>query len=128
VNNYPWSLTLAVEWDRQVGLGLSFGGGVLLTALLIPPLIARFRAEERLLRSQFGGEYDAYRSRTSRLIPGFYQHGGMQIREISSGAMLVPEGRAKAFFRTAETGGKETASYRRESLGHDRALAEGSPE
>src|SRR5256886_17050677 len=46
--------------------------GVLLTALLIPPLVARIGAEERLLRTQFGDEYDAYRSRTSRLIPGIY--------------------------------------------------------
>jgi protein-S-isoprenylcysteine O-methyltransferase Ste14 len=38
----------------------------------MPPLVARIRAEERLLRSQFGGEYEAYRSRTSRLIPGVY--------------------------------------------------------
>jgi protein-S-isoprenylcysteine O-methyltransferase Ste14 len=45
---------------------------VLLTALLTPPLIARIRAEERLLRSQFGGEYDVYCGHTSRLIPGFY--------------------------------------------------------
>ena len=44
----------------------------LLTALLVPPLLARIRAEERLLRTQFGAEYDAYRSRTSRLIPGLY--------------------------------------------------------
>jgi protein-S-isoprenylcysteine O-methyltransferase Ste14 len=29
-------------------------------------------AEERLLRTQFGGEYDAYCSRTWRLIPGIY--------------------------------------------------------
>ena len=29
-------------------------------------------AEERLLQSQFGDEYDAYRARTSRLIPGVY--------------------------------------------------------
>jgi protein-S-isoprenylcysteine O-methyltransferase Ste14 len=48
------------------------GVGVLLTALLIPPLLARIRAEERLLRAQFGDEYDAYRARTSRLIPGIY--------------------------------------------------------
>jgi protein-S-isoprenylcysteine O-methyltransferase Ste14 len=45
---------------------------VLLTVLLIPPLLARIRAEERLLRRHFGGEYDAYRSRTWRLIPGLY--------------------------------------------------------
>jgi len=46
--------------------------GVLLTALLIPSLLARIRAEERLLRTQFGGEYDTYRARTARLIPGLY--------------------------------------------------------
>ena len=44
--------------------------GVLLTALTIVPLIARICAEEALLRSQFGAEYDAVRSQTSRLIPG----------------------------------------------------------
>ena len=41
-------------------------------ALLIPPLVARIGAEERLLRSHFGGEYDAYCARTFRLIPGIY--------------------------------------------------------
>ena len=46
--------------------------GVILAALLIPPLIARIRAEERLLGSQFGAEYDAYRARTWRLIPWLY--------------------------------------------------------
>jgi protein-S-isoprenylcysteine O-methyltransferase Ste14 len=45
---------------------------VLLAALMIPPLLARIRAEERLLRAQFGEEYDAYRARTSRMIPGLY--------------------------------------------------------
>jgi protein-S-isoprenylcysteine O-methyltransferase Ste14 len=46
--------------------------GVLLTVLLTEPVVARMRAEERLLRTQFGAEYDAYRARTSRLIPGLY--------------------------------------------------------
>jgi len=56
------------------GWGLAFrsGVGVLLAALLIPPLIARMRAEERLLESQFGEEYQAYRARTWRLIPWVY--------------------------------------------------------
>jgi protein-S-isoprenylcysteine O-methyltransferase Ste14 len=59
---------------NSLGWGLAFrsGVGTLLTALLIPPLLARIRAEETLLRSQFGGEYDAYCARTSRLIPGLY--------------------------------------------------------
>jgi protein-S-isoprenylcysteine O-methyltransferase Ste14 len=58
----------------SLGWALAFRSalGVLLTALLIPPLVARIAAEERLLRTQFGDEYDAYRSRTSRLIPGIY--------------------------------------------------------
>jgi protein-S-isoprenylcysteine O-methyltransferase Ste14 len=48
------------------------GVGVLLTALTILPLLARIRAEEALLRTQFGNEYDAYCARTARLIPGLY--------------------------------------------------------
>ncbi|GAB4064849.1 isoprenylcysteine carboxylmethyltransferase family protein [Ancylobacter sonchi] len=43
--------------------------GVLLALLLIPPLIARIRAEEALLSETFGEEYDAYCARTSRLVP-----------------------------------------------------------
>ncbi len=59
---------------NSLGWALAFrsGVGVLLTALMIPPLLARIRAEETLLRTQFGGEYDAYCSRTKRLIPGLY--------------------------------------------------------
>jgi protein-S-isoprenylcysteine O-methyltransferase Ste14 len=59
---------------NSAGWALAFrsGVGLLLTALMIPPLLARIRAEELLLHAQFGGEYDAYRARTSRLIPGVY--------------------------------------------------------
>ena len=59
---------------NSLGWALAFrsGIGVLLTALLIPPLLARIRAEERLLRTQFGGEYDGYCNRTWRLIPGLH--------------------------------------------------------
>jgi protein-S-isoprenylcysteine O-methyltransferase Ste14 len=58
----------------MLGWGLAFrsGVGVLLTALMVPPIIVRIRAEETLLRSQFGEEYAAYCGRTSRLIPGLY--------------------------------------------------------
>ena len=68
---HPSYLGLLVN---ALGWALAFrsGVGVLLTVLMIPPLLARIGAEERLLRTQFGGEYDAYRSRTSRLIPGLY--------------------------------------------------------
>jgi protein-S-isoprenylcysteine O-methyltransferase Ste14 len=48
------------------------GVRVLLTALVIPPLLARIRAEETLLRAHFGEGYDAYCRRTARLIPGLY--------------------------------------------------------
>jgi hypothetical protein len=40
--------------------------------LIFAWLLARIRAEETLLRTQFGDEYDAYCRRKSRLIPGFY--------------------------------------------------------
>jgi protein-S-isoprenylcysteine O-methyltransferase Ste14 len=59
---------------NSLGWGLAFraGMGVLLTALLLPPLIARIRSEERLLRLHFGAAYDAYSARTSRLVPGVF--------------------------------------------------------
>jgi protein-S-isoprenylcysteine O-methyltransferase Ste14 len=71
VIRHPSYLGLLVN---SLGWALAFrsGVGVLLTALTIPPLLARIHAEEKLLRSQFGDEYDAYRARTSRLIPGLY--------------------------------------------------------
>jgi protein-S-isoprenylcysteine O-methyltransferase Ste14 len=58
----------------MMGWALAFRSapGVLLAALIIPPLLARIRSEEALLRSQFGDQYDAYCRRTSRLIPGIY--------------------------------------------------------
>jgi protein-S-isoprenylcysteine O-methyltransferase Ste14 len=40
--------------------------------LMIPPLVARMASEERLLQGQFGDQYDAYRARTTRLIPLVY--------------------------------------------------------
>jgi len=68
---HPSYLGLLVN---ALGWALAFrsGVGVLLTALTIPPLLARIRAEETLLRTQFGSEYDAYCRRTWRLIPGLY--------------------------------------------------------
>jgi protein-S-isoprenylcysteine O-methyltransferase Ste14 len=68
---HPSYLGLLVS---TLGWGLAFrsGVGVILAALMLVPLVARMNAEERLLQSQFGAEYDAYRARTWRLIPGFY--------------------------------------------------------
>jgi protein-S-isoprenylcysteine O-methyltransferase Ste14 len=46
--------------------------GVLLAVLLLPPLVARIRAEEALLGEQFGDEYARYCARTWRMVPGVY--------------------------------------------------------
>lgn len=71
VIRHPSYLGLLVN---SLGWSLAFrsGVGVVLTAALIPPLLARIRAEEALLEDQFGDEYRAYRSRTSRFVPGIY--------------------------------------------------------
>ena len=57
-----------------LGWSLAFRSlvGVALTALLLPPLIARMRAEEALLGEHFGAAYAAYRARTWRLVPWVY--------------------------------------------------------
>jgi protein-S-isoprenylcysteine O-methyltransferase Ste14 len=59
---------------NSLGWSLAFrsGVGVLLTLLLVLPLLARINAEEKLLHSHFGNQYNAYRSHTWRLIPGIY--------------------------------------------------------
>ncbi len=68
VIRHPSYLGLLVN---LLGWALAFrsGIGVLLTALIIPPLLARIRAEEAMLREQFGAEYDTYCAVTPRLIP-----------------------------------------------------------
>ena len=71
VIRHPSYLGLLVN---SLGWVLAFRSviGILLTAFTIPPLLARIRAEETLLKSQFGDQYEIYRSHTSRLIPWFY--------------------------------------------------------
>ena len=66
--SYLGLLLTALGW----ALGFRSGAGVVLWALLIPPLLSRIHAEERLLETEFGEEYRAYVRRTSRLIPGVY--------------------------------------------------------
>ena len=60
--------------DTTLGWALAFrsGVGLLLTLASTLVVLGRIQAEERLLSSHFGAEYEAYRSRTSRLIPGIY--------------------------------------------------------
>jgi protein-S-isoprenylcysteine O-methyltransferase Ste14 len=66
--SYLGLLVLSVGW----ALAFRSGVGLLLVVVLVPALLARIRAEEALLRERFGGEYDAYRARTWRLLPGLY--------------------------------------------------------
>ncbi len=56
------------------GWSLAFrsGAGLILTALLVPVVLSRIRSEETLLAWYFGPAYDAYRARTSRLLPGIF--------------------------------------------------------
>lgn len=58
----------------SIGWALAFRSlvGVLLALCSIPPIVARIRSEEALLRSEFGSDYEAYRAKTFRLIPGLY--------------------------------------------------------
>ncbi|HEV8070756.1 MAG TPA: isoprenylcysteine carboxylmethyltransferase family protein [Planctomycetaceae bacterium] len=58
----------------SVGWALAFRSaiGVLLMVAMLPALVARMHAEERLLGAHFGAEYEAYRARTWRLIPWLY--------------------------------------------------------
>lgn len=71
VVRHPSYLGLLID---SLGWGLAFRSaiGILLALLIVPLLLARINSEERLLQSQFGSEYDAYRSTTWRLIPRLY--------------------------------------------------------
>jgi protein-S-isoprenylcysteine O-methyltransferase Ste14 len=66
--SYLGLLVNALGW----ALGFRSGVGVVLTALMIVPIVARIRAEEQLLRTEFGAAYKAYCARTSRLVPRLY--------------------------------------------------------
>ena len=60
---------LAAMRGSKIGIAMrarcfSFRDGVLLTALLIPPLVTRMHAEEK--RARFRGQYEAYSRCTSR--------------------------------------------------------------
>ncbi len=48
------------------------GVGIIIALMMLPVVIARIRAEERLLSETFGCEYEAYRARTWRFVPYVY--------------------------------------------------------
>jgi len=57
-----------------VGLALVYRSwpGLIAVGLLIPVLLMRIRDEEVLMRSEFGDEWQAYVSRSWRLLPRVY--------------------------------------------------------
>lgn len=76
-------------WVRHpvyTGLALHFAGACLATGnvllvvgtslVTLPAFYARARAEERLLREQFGSEYDRYMNEVPMLVPGLRVRGG----------------------------------------------------
>ena len=66
--SYLGLFVLSLGW----ALGFRSMAGVLLVALMIPPLVARSSASSERMRAQFGEEYVAYCARTWRLLPGLY--------------------------------------------------------
>ncbi len=66
--SYLGLLVSALGW----GLAFRAGVGVIIAALMLPVVLARIKAEERLLSEAFGAEYEAYRARTWRLVPHVY--------------------------------------------------------
>lgn len=66
--SYVGMIAMGLGW----GLVFRSGLGVIIALALIPFLITRINAEERLLASHFGAAYEDYRGRTWRLIPWVY--------------------------------------------------------
>ncbi len=66
--SYLGLLVLVLGW----GLAFRSGVGVVIALLMLAVVLARIQAEERLLSESFGAEYDAYRTRTWRLVPYVY--------------------------------------------------------
>lgn len=66
--SYLGLLVIALGW----GLAFRAGSGIVLALFLVPVLLARIRAEERLLCYYFGAAYETYRARTWCLVPGVY--------------------------------------------------------
>lgn len=66
--SYLGMLVIALGWALAFRSGVS----LVLVVLTLIPLIARIHSEEALLRAKFGNEYEAYCSRSWRLIPRIY--------------------------------------------------------
>jgi protein-S-isoprenylcysteine O-methyltransferase Ste14 len=66
--SYLGLLTISAGWS----LAFRSIAGLLLTALSFVILLRRIAAEERLLSQQFGTDYESWRARTARMIPGVW--------------------------------------------------------
>jgi len=66
--SYLGALVFMLGWNLVYRSSI----GVLLTLLMVPVFVARINAEEKLLASEFGEQYAAYRKRTWRMIPLVY--------------------------------------------------------
>lgn len=66
--SYLGVLVLCTGW----ALVFRSGVGLVITALIWLTLLGRIASEEALLREHFGSEYEDYRARTWRLVPGVY--------------------------------------------------------
>ncbi len=66
--SYLGLFLLALGW----ALAFRSGVGVIIAVLMLIVVLARIDAEERLLSETFGAEYDAYLTRTWRLVPYIY--------------------------------------------------------
>jgi protein-S-isoprenylcysteine O-methyltransferase Ste14 len=66
--SYLGMIVTALGW----ALVFRSGVGLVLGALTLIPVVGRIQAEEKMLASEFGPAWDAYRSRTWRLLPFVY--------------------------------------------------------
>ncbi len=66
--SYLGMIVLSLGWALAFRSAL---GAALVAAMLIP-VVARIKAEERLLGHYFGAAYETYRARTWRLVPGLW--------------------------------------------------------
>jgi protein-S-isoprenylcysteine O-methyltransferase Ste14 len=68
----PRSIRTTARPFLYFALAFRPGAGVLLWATILPPLVARRNAEERLPRAHFGPACADYCARVSRRVPGVY--------------------------------------------------------
>ncbi len=66
--SYAGAFLGAIGWALVFRSGL----GLILVGLLLPAFLPVVKAEETLLAAEFGQDYEAYRRKTWRLLPGIY--------------------------------------------------------